>query len=241
MVQKGKSFAYTFSPSQLNMESVDALVNWSQKQSFSVLVLENKEGGKLHAHGQIWCNDGRAKHKVKDALIKIGERTDKNWDFDHKCNAVNVKFAYNDDFVTNYICDNDIKTNDDTDIRVWNVPDGDSSRFYPTQEEQEAIKNKSNAVDLYMYELEVLYKEWEKDNNPDVDTYIWTVGKFLGDMMFKSRRIKVMRDPKHRKDLAKSLLLYIKKSTSCYNFMFEEDKELFQNAKQLEYTKFTII
>lgn len=246
MVNKGKSFAFTFSPNVLNNDTAEAIQNWLQKQTYAVLVfeekyykgsLDNTEYRNPHYHGQIWCNDARAKHKVKEALWDIGKRTITDWGYAEKKHCVDVKFAYNDDFVLNYCCDNETKTMDGHEVKLWNPP-ADGDKFYPTKEEQEAMIKKANAVDAQMYELEVLFKEWCLDHNSDADIWIWTVGNFLGDMMFKSRRIRVIRDPKNRKELCKSLFLYIKQSDHAYNFMSEDDKTFYIQVKELGKTNY---
>eukprot|EP01052_Picozoa_sp_SAG31_P016393 SAG31_NODE_1085_length_10006_cov_34.511154_1_plen_181_part_00 len=122
-----------------------------------------------------------------------------DWDAAQKKSCCKIFFAYNSWF-ENYCLENEEK-GEPTDIR-WNKPPLDELTFYPTEEEQENIKAKSNAADPRFFSYEEKWKSINGDRLPK-DSY--ETAAFLYDLMFKFRTIPVVIDKKARCNIAECL------------------------------------
>lgn len=202
-----KSFGITFRPKNgMTDKCEEALIKWLGKQDGAHAVSEMKESAR-HIHAQVWIKEGRMKGEISTAMARIGERTIDGWDSTQKRYGICIKICYND-WYNNYTLDNEDKS-EEPEVIYDNVPDI-THDFYPTEEEQESLKNKVNAVDKGMYNLEMMYFEThsaeEKVNIKDIQA-------FMADMMYNSRRIQVIVDRKRLNDMCRGLTHYINKET----------------------------
>ena len=71
--------------------------------------------------------------------------------------------------------------------------------------------DKSNAIDKNMFNLEQMFRTWKLTRDNLTLSDLPEVAFFLADAMFSSRTIRVLTDPKKRKELATSLYAYVNK------------------------------
>lgn len=184
-------------------------------------VVSEKSGIERHFHIQLWFNDAKKKGDVKRKFERILSK-EIFWDVDHKRHAIKIKVCYND-WILNYCAENELKLNGDdfSEMLLDNLP-ATTDDFYPSEEDQEKIKNKANAVDQKFHNWLELWNDYEfKVDNPR----LIDIAEFLGDMMFKSKTIPVIVDDKARKQNCKCLLAYIQGCKSAHLFMTNEEYE----------------
>lgn len=205
-----KSYAITVRPrSGISDETIDEIIKWFKKKDYGMVVIE-LENEARHLHGQIWLNDAVARGTICTALVRICERTVKDWDRAQvKVLRQGVKIAYSD-WNDNYLVDNESK--DDANIKYDNVPDK-TSDYYPTQEDQDRVKAKHNAVDLKYHELSIKYLDWLGNRK----SRLGLCAEFLSWAMFEGRVIRVIEDPKRRQWTCTCLYRY------CEQWGFYED------------------
>lgn len=228
------SFAITVRPKNgLHKEYDTAVIKWIKKQKYGAYVHEMEDEAR-HLHAQIWIDETRQKDRndIRKALFRIAEKYDPDWSgASKKVLSQGVKYAYNDDFVDKYCTK-------ENEIEYMKMP-LDTSIYYPTPEEQEEIKRKATRVaDAYFDHLK---REWEEQNPEYEYNYIETpyhVGKFYYDLMFKEKKIAVVRDDRSRKQNAKCLLHYLfPHSQSIMDMILtKEDSEKYLMLKAEEKT-----
>jgi hypothetical protein len=178
-------------------------------------IVSEKDGCERHFHIQLWFDDKKKKGDIKKKFERILSK-EMFWDVDHKRHAIKIKICYND-WILNYCEENELKLNGDdySDMILDNMP-AITEDYYPSEEEQENIKNKANAKDQKFYSWLELWNKYEYkcDNPRDID-----IAEFLGDMMFKSKTIPVIVDDKARRQNCKCLLAYIQGCKSAHLFM----------------------
>lgn len=184
-------------------------------------VVSEKSGVERHLHIQLWFDDKKKKGDVKRKFERILSK-EMFWDADHKRHAIKIKICYND-WILNYCEENELKLNgsDNSELLLDNIP-ATTEDYYPSEEEQEKIMNKANAVDQKFYHWLELWNEYEfKIEQPK----LIDIANFLGDMMFKSKKIQVIVDDKARKNNCKCLLAYIQGYKSPELFMTNSEYE----------------
>lgn len=181
------------------------ILKWCKKQDYAYVVAEMEDEAR-HLHIQIWSNKAKTRGEVQTAMVRIAEKNLDDWDDAQKKVLRNgVRIAYSD-WCDNYLGDNDEKG--EANILFEKVPTK-TLEFYPTEEEQEALLNTSNAVDKRFHRLTEMYKENSKYYK---EPTITNVARFLSDMMFKQKTIPVIVCQKHREQLCMSLWAYIQES-----------------------------
>jgi len=211
-----KSYAVTVRPRNgLSDLTMSELAKWVAKQDYGVLVIES-ESESRHAHLQVWFNEGRERGKITTAMQRICDRTIE--DFDNaqlKVLRSGVKIAYSD-WYADYLIDNKEKEDSDGlgEVVYIKVPDN-PLEFYPTEEDQQKVQDKVNAVDKYYHKLLELWNEWWY-GGPVMQT---NVASFLADMEFKSKKITVIRDNKTRHNTCRNLYHYIEGHADASNYM----------------------
>lgn len=105
--------------------------------------------------------------------------------------------------------------------------------YYPSQEEQEKVKHKAHIADHKMNHLEELFYEWVGDEQePDSEILKKAqVSRFLTDMMYKSRKIKVPTDMKIQRNLCSVFTNYLWKTSNSYILLSQEEQKLFEQEK----------
>jgi hypothetical protein len=247
-VNTGKANSFTFTirprngvPQNGNLEQ--AIVKYCNKQIHSILVYE-KDDHERHLHGQVWITRPVAKGDFKKQLLRIQQKNVNDWDdqqaqvFKGNGKKDAVKMAFNDDFWKEYL-----SKEDGIDGVNWLInnppPEGHSNDFYPSQEDQEKIKNKANAVDSKFHKWKTDYEEWILDNPMNAGSFDGNsnvrhthCAKFLADMMFKKKKYCVITDAKARKQSCNALFHYIYPSAGTYKlFLTEDDIEMYHTLK----------
>ena len=225
-----RSFCITIRPRDgIKDNLVAKITSWLKKQQHAVAVLE-MENEARHLHAQIWSDNERHKNDITKQMKRFCEALVEDWDnAQTKVLRGGVKVAYSDWYLE-YLLDNDDKEYNDR-VLVNNPPDK-TERFYPTEEEQERVKNVVNSVDPRFTKLEQDYYEWL---GPEEDTDLKSVARFLNWSMFEERTIKVIIQPRDRYAFCEALYLYISKSKDVYNFIAKtkEEKKLDRNFQNL--------
>lgn len=245
---KSNSYAFTIRPRNGVAEGgkcEKALIKYVNKQAHAVMIYE-KEGHERHIHAQVWINRPVAKGDFKKQLLRIQQATVEDWDdtqaqvFKNKHGSDEaVKMCFNDDFWKEYLA-----KEDGIDGVNWLVnnppPEEHTSDYYPSQEDQNKIKEKSNAVDKKFYKWKTDYEEWLKTNQINAGSFDGNYvirhahcAKFLADMMFHKKKYCVIVDAKARKQNCDALFHYIYPSASSYKlFLTDEKNEEYLQMKE---------
>lgn len=222
-MNKYRSFCITISTLEpVEGEGQIALSKWLDKQDYAYGVIEGGIGKdqERHLHAQVWYEVAREKGTLNKALKRIVE---KYFPESKPHIAIKLKIAYNDDFLEKYM------TKDITELVKDSTPT-DREGYYPTQEEQDKVMKQSKIVDHKMNQLEELFYEWVGDEQePDSEIAKKAqVSRFLSDMMYKSRKIKVPTDMKIQRNLCSVFTNYLWRKTSSYMLLSQEEQKLFE-------------
>lgn len=222
---KYRSYCITVRPkSGLHGDYAEAIEKYIRKQKHFVYNYEKEEEAR-HIHAQLFFEDPVRKSNIQIALKRIAEKHDKDWNpASRKVLVSGVKIAYNDNFMDNYIS----KDSEVEDLN-WNPP-LDTEEYYPTEEEQQKVQAKHNAVDTYFHKLLELWNEKNRDYTVHINT-LKDIGLFIYDQMFVDKTIPVVRDDRQRKQIVKAAMHYIYPYNSAVNsYMFtQEDLTFFEN------------
>lgn len=188
---------------------------WIKKQPFGAFVYE-KEAHERHIHAQIWLAEPRTKGNVMKPLRKMVERCYQPDEYVLK-HAICIKPAYNDDFIEEY-CQKD------GNLEYAKIPDS-TTDYYPTEEEQakflEMSENKKNWT---------LWKElselWDEHGFESINEY--TVSKFLAEMMFVKKLIKVEMDDRKRRQMCTTFTAYLSNDGNGMLFLPKEKKDMYE-------------
>ncbi|AXH75927.1 MAG: putative replicase [Circoviridae sp.] len=224
MAAKAKSFALTIRPlNGFTAETEKRVLAWLQRQDHGIAVIEMDGTPGRHLHAQIWSKSSKTKSSVKTSLQRICKATIPGWDpCQERVLNQGVKFAYNDDFYQEYLLDNDDKP-DPVNIIYDDIP-GDRTEFYPTKEQQESFKAKTNAVDKKYHHYSELYRNYAKLHGYPVERpKKWMIFEFLGDACCGSKTINVPRDDRTFKATATWLYRYI--TSNIGDLLTDEMKE----------------
>ena len=228
-----RSYALTIRPLHgIADQTVEALVSWFNKLDYAVAVIE-MDNESRHMHAQIWSNQPKRKGDICKALQRICERTIENWDNAQlKVLRMGVKIAYSDWYL-DYLTENDAK--DDPNIFVYKPPDK-SFDFYPTEEEQEAVRQVATSVDPRFTHLEQKFLEWHDDQSGEITKI--KIAKFLAICTNEDRTMKVICQKKDRIALCQSLYNYITKSDDPMEWLPQdhEEKKLINNIEKITQT-----
>lgn len=212
-----RSFAFTIRPRDgITDTTIAAYHKWFKKLDYAFVVLE-KEGHERHLHAQVWLTKPRAKGDIIKQADLICLRTIPDWAADgsqKKVQRGGIRVAYSD-WHLDYLSQNDLKI-DSPNIILDNQPNN-TYEYYPTEEEQESVKQLANAVDQRYFALEQKCSKYLEDQDKSLTHK--TVASFLNDAMFNSRTIKVIEDPRRRNQVCYTLYCYMLKSSDIYNFI----------------------
>lgn len=197
------SFCITVRPKNgLHNEYDHEIMKYIEKHKYGAYVHEMEDEAR-HLHAQIWIDKKTDMNNIRKSLFRICEKCDPDYSpATKKVLSQGVKFAYNDDFVNKYM----IKENE---IEYKNIPE-DTTKYYPTEEEQKEFKKKANHVsDAYFNKLKDLWEEEYPEYEFDHNTTKIDIARFYYNLMFRDKKIAVIRDDKMRKANCKCLLHYI--------------------------------
>lgn len=232
-MSKYSSYAITFRPrGGLSDKTEEACVKWLKKQDFYFAVTE-MDAEARHLHAQVWFNEPRARGEVCTAIQRIGDRTIDDWD---KAQVTvmrgGVKIATSDWHI-DYLLECE-KKNELPNV-IADHPPENTIPFYPTEEEQEAVRAESNAVDKMMFKLEKMFLE----RHDETESYtLKQVQAFMANMMYNERTICVITDNKRLSGICKGLFHYLNKSTgwqACATlYEIKEEAELEARKREFE-------
>lgn len=228
-VDKYRSFCLTVRPRNgLKGPLEEALKKYCKSFPFYQMVLEGENESK-HAHIQIWSETPTTKGDTNKKLERVCAKAYEDWD-QNQCKVLRTgtKIAYSD-WIENYCVDNDLKG--ESNIILDNRP-LDSDPYYPSEEEQEKCKRRSQAVDQQMCKLELLFEEWYDIHGNSQSIDIKLVGTFLSDMMFSARKIVCVKQGRDRYSLCTTLHAYITKRVDPSLFM--KDIQLSKKEQQID-------
>lgn len=233
MRQYYKSFAITVRPRLgITDVTIDAIKSWLAKQNHAVAVLEMDDEAR-HLHAQIWLDEGRTKDDVGKAVKRICERTIEDWDAaQSKVLRGGIKIAYSDWYLE-YLVDNDDKGNDHTRVITNNPPDK-TEQYYPSEEEQEAVRLCSSATDPRFFKMEQDALKYFEEKQLDIT--IKNVAKWLCYVMFEERTMKVLVNQRDRTAVCKTLYAYMTKSANIELFLEKsaEEKKLDKKLQDIQ-------
>lgn len=223
------SFCITIRPKNgLHSEYDTAIMKYIEKQPYGAYSHEMEDEAR-HLHAQIWVCPQRSTdiNNIRKALFRIGQKCDPDWSpASKKVLSQGVKHAYNDEFYKTYM----IKDN----ALEYSVIPENTEPYYPSEEEQAAaMASKTCVADAYFDHLK---REWD-ELHPDYDfqyqTVVFDVARFYYDMMFKYKKISVIRDDRSRKQNAKCLVHYLfpHQISILDSIMTKEDSELYLEFK----------
>lgn len=229
-----KSFGITISvkPGIIKGSKLENNLLKASKTANYYQIVSEKDGCERHFHIQLWFDDKKKKGDIKRKFERILSK-EIFWDVDHKRHAIKIKICYND-WIMNYCEENELKLNGDdlSEMLLDNLP-ANTEDYYPSEEEQDKIIKKANAVDQKFHHWLELWNVWEhKIDNPR----LWDIASFLGDMMFKSKKVNVIVDDKARRQNCKCLLAYIQGNPTKNLFLSEEDIILSENMEMSDCT-----
>lgn len=224
MTKKYRSFTATISlPTDFIGDIQDYVFKWLSKQDYAYGVIEHDKSGKRHAHFQTWSYQASAPGDLfKQLKLKIAKL--------HPDAVLHHAFyqhwAYNDDYLT--YCDKD-KVDDKKfhEMIIDNAPPGDTTEFYPSEEEQAKVQEQANAVDKKFHKWRTDFIQWWSIREASIlsengEPTLIEVASFLSDMMFKSKKYPVIVDKKNRVQNCKSLYMYICNKIDASEFVTEE-------------------
>lgn len=216
-----RSFCLTIRPRDgIKDNLVNKITSWLKKQQYAVAVLE-MENEARHLHAQIWSDNERHKNDITKQMKRFCEALIEDWDAaQSKVLRGGVKIAYSDWYLE-YLIDNDDKDYNDR-VLVNNPPDK-TERFYPTEEEQERVKEVANSIDPRFTKLEHDFHLWNETYLHEIS--MKSIALFLNWSMFEERTIKVIIQPRDRYAFCQALYLYITKSKDIYNFIPKSNEE----------------
>lgn len=210
-------------------EGQKKIYEWLKKQPYCYAIIEGGEEKeqKRHLHAQCWYDTPREKGTLTKPLKRIIECHFPESTYDIAIKK-GLKIAYNDDYLEKYM------TKDITELLIDNIPAARAD-YYPSKEEQDKVVKKANVVDHRFNRLEDLFCEWiqGKDEPTGFFEQKVVVARFLADMMYVSRKIKVITDKKAKTQLCNSLTRYIHSIGCIDDFLTEEEwkqyEDLFEN------------
>lgn len=207
---KYRSFAITFRP-KLGIIKGGALekklISYFSKFEYASYIFE-KEAEARHFHGQLWLPELKTKGDIKKQMLRFGESCIVDWDLAQKKVAICVCICYNSWF-DNYCLENELKLDEHSDT-CSHRPPLIEDEYYPTEEEQDAVKKKANAVDQRFHSYKVLWEE----RFDYVPTDLMPVANFLHDLMFIEKLIPVVIDKKARINICECLYFYLQDTRS---------------------------
>lgn len=178
-------------------------IKYAKKQDYALVVAEGK-GHTRHLHMQFWYNQARELSISQRAAENNQKAVDTNWnDAAKKVCRQGVKYAYNDDFMNNYLS----KDKEGHEILFKMVPK-ETRDFYPDEAFQDKAKVIKHAADKQLALLSLDYIEWRKDKSEKAFPNIGDVAEYLSYRMYTCRDLYVIRNRKKKKELCENLLWY---------------------------------
>ena len=118
-------------------------------EKYNGFLVAEMEQEARHLHGQLFFPNGKRKYDLAKVLINIQECKDPA---EVRVLKQGIKIAYNDDFYTDY-------TNKPDSIMLIDKFIENSEEYYPSEDEQQKVRNRARAVDAKYHHLKELWDE----------------------------------------------------------------------------------
>lgn len=230
MASKYKSWAFTISLKDEDFEGKiqERFEKWLKKQDYAWGVVEHDNSGKRHAHAQIWNENPSKKGDIsRSASRMIAELHPNSVIF----RALKVVIAYSDGF-------SEYQEKDIIDTIIDNPPTGDTSIYYPSEEEQQKVQAESHAVDKKFHRWKTDFLEWNETQIEIKDVedlkhqqllYKERVASFLSHKIYVSKEYPVIQEKRKRIEATQNLYNYITGKKCISQFISEKDQEQLKN------------
>jgi hypothetical protein len=201
-----RSYAFTVRPKNGVPENSDLEKNVIRLLTkYKGFVASEMEDCDRHLHGQIFFDKPKRKHDFNKMLNVVCKRSINDWCYDQqRVLYAGTKIAYNDGWLLDY-------TNKPDSILLFNSLPDETASYYPSQEEQDSVKARADAVDKQLYHL---FELWDQYYGPDHDHELAPnsekgIALFLYDMMFVQKKIRVIKEKRKISEMRQSLYHYI--------------------------------
>lgn len=230
-VSKFKSFGFTVRPKNgLKTDLEDALRKWILKQPFYAYNIEMEDEAR-HLHAQVWYDEPKSKGDLTKALFRIQSRYDDDWgNASKKVLSSGVKIAYNDKFMEYMSKDSPL---------IEDCPPDCTDDFYPSEDEQNAVMERSRASDARYHRFLIMFKEstWYSEESAELDAGHISgkarVADWLFDAMFISKTIPVVQDNRIRCQMITSLTFYCYGGQGRYDLLSREDRDTLREYEEI--------
>jgi len=192
-----KSYAFTLRPrngvaenSPIEQKAIKLV------EKYNGFLVAEKEQECRHLHGQLFFPAGKRKYDLAKVLIKVQFGAFTPDPAETRVLKQGIKIAYSDDFYTDY-------TNKPDSIMLTDKFIENSQDFYPSEDEQEKVRNRARAVDAKYHHLKELWDEDPQEFNQR------NITLFLYRLMYVDKKINVISDKKCFNQTAKSMFNYI--------------------------------
>lgn len=205
VVPSYKSYAVTVRPRDgVTPEQITKFMKWVRKMCVYYYVVTEGEGATRHIHAGLFMYKAQKRSNLCTALVRQFPELDNE---ESRILKAGVRVQYDINFIESYL------TKDEEVIEIAStLPEvGKLEGFWPPAAEQAKAKA-AKAVDKYFAKLEML---WNEHRGPSVEVTQKNVGDFLFDMMYDTRAIRCIVDPKRGKQTVTVLLNYLSRKTVC--------------------------
>lgn len=201
-----QSFAITFRPRDgVTDKQIKKMEEYCRKKCDYYYLITEKEGTDRHIHVGMFLKKKMLKGSVAIELLRMYPELDSD---ERRVARKGIKIQYNLDWIEKYLDKDDATT-----VISDNLPErAHLDAYWPPDEDQRKAQA-AKSVDSFYAKLEML---WYEHRSPGVEKSRENVRDFLADMMYCSRKIRVMDRKKHL-SVALCLTDYLNKCTALPN------------------------
>lgn len=228
---KYNCFAFTVRPNHGVNDMLESSIHkWLRNQPYYAYTIE-MDDEKRHIHAIVFFNEPKRKGDLVKQLKRIQEGGDPNWSSAAaRVLSQGVKIVYNDDFHTKYM----IKDGDYVDSFL----PPNTAEYYPTEDEQEKVKSKANAVDKRFHRWAEAFKESVHycEDSAAEENFILSklrVADWFADVMYKSKTEQVITDERLLRRNILSLCYYVYGNVNGYHLLCREDQADINTLKKM--------
>jgi len=206
-----RAFAFTLRPRLGFQPEYDSQIEKFLEKFEGAKCVAEKTGLERHIHGQVFLDVGSTTGNFRNKLQRVFPPNQDNW---NRRVAYNVRIAYNDSYIEEYM------EKDNPEILFDHVP-GDTKQYYPSEEEQQRAQKTANAKDPQLNHIEDLW--WLEHVRSPLN--VQEVNDWMFDQMFNARTIRTT-NIRNMTCLFKRVFWYITKTDTDQREAYEQ----FSNA-----------